>query len=156
MAGDKAPSVLALEKPEKLQDLLKADRGDDCLPCRVVGKFFGRFRGSPDDRDPSLLPPASPPFHLRSNFVPSSFQQEQSTTVSRGDGDGDCTSCRMIGGGAFLGLSAYSYWSGTNQLERQQAKILASGSRFGMRSRKFGITATSVGLAWLGIWRMFM
>ncbi|KAK8018613.1 hypothetical protein PG991_007803 [Apiospora marii] len=96
MAGNNTPSVHALEKPEKLQDLLKADRGDDCTPCRVVG------------------------------------------------------------GGAFLGLSAYSYWSGMNQLERQQAKILASGSRFGMRSRKFGITATSVGLAWLGIWRMFM
>ena len=37
MAGDKLPSLQALEKPEKLQDLLKADRGEDCTPCKVVG-----------------------------------------------------------------------------------------------------------------------
>ena len=38
MAGDKIPSVHHLDKPEKLQDLLKEDRGDDCLSCRIVGK----------------------------------------------------------------------------------------------------------------------
>ena len=37
MAGDKLPTLQTLEKPEKLQDLLKADRGDDCMPCKVVG-----------------------------------------------------------------------------------------------------------------------
>jgi hypothetical protein len=37
MTGDKIPSVYALDKPEKLQDLLKEDRGDDCLPCKIVG-----------------------------------------------------------------------------------------------------------------------
>ncbi|KAK7943761.1 uncharacterized protein PG986_012874 [Apiospora aurea] len=151
MAGDKTPSVHALEKPEKLQDLLKADRGDDCTPCRVVGKFFGPLRRSPDDMpSPSSYLPNSLP---RSSDDPARQQQRQPPTSSRG---ADCVSCRLTGGGAFLGLSAYSYWSGMNQLERQQAKILASGSRFGMRSRKLGITATSVGLAWLGIWRMFM
>ncbi|KAI1438450.1 hypothetical protein GGR50DRAFT_691313 [Xylaria sp. CBS 124048] len=96
MAKDNIPSVGSLDKPENLDSLLKQDRGDDCLPCRIVG------------------------------------------------------------GGAFLGLGAYSYLSGTAQLERQRAKILASKSMFGMGSRKFGITATSLGLAWLGIWRMFM
>ncbi|KAI0006651.1 hypothetical protein F4779DRAFT_620391 [Xylariaceae sp. FL0662B] len=59
-------------------------------------------------------------------------------------------------GGAFLGLAAYSYFSGQSQLERQRAKILASKSMFGMRSRRFGIAATSLGLAWLGIWRLFL
>lgn len=58
------------------------------------------------------------------------------------------------GGGAFLGLAAYSYISGQSQLEKQKAKILASGSRFGMRSRSMGITGISLGLAWLGIWRL--
>jgi hypothetical protein len=58
------------------------------------------------------------------------------------------------GGGAFLGLAAYSYLSGQSQLEKQKAKILASGSRFGMRSRSMGITGISLGLAWLGIWRL--
>ncbi|RYP33577.1 hypothetical protein DL767_004692 [Monosporascus sp. MG133] len=68
----------------------------------------------------------------------------------------DCAPCRVVGGGAFLGLAAYSYYSGTMQLERQRAKILASKSMFGMRSRKMGIAATSLGLAWLGIWRLFL
>ncbi|KAK7932340.1 hypothetical protein PG985_003052 [Apiospora marii] len=148
MAGNNTPSVHALEKPEKLQDLLKADRGDDCTPCRVVGKFFALFRND-NVSSPPHPPSPSPPSNRRSSDAPSSQQQHPSQ-------DKDCMSCRVTGGGAFLGLSAYSYWSGMNQLERQQAKILASGSRFGMRSRKFGITATSVGLAWLGIWRMFM
>ncbi|KAH6613750.1 hypothetical protein B0J18DRAFT_470080 [Chaetomium sp. MPI-SDFR-AT-0129] len=94
MAKDSLPSVQSLDKPEKLQDLLKEDRGDDCLSCRIVG------------------------------------------------------------GGAFLGLAAYSYMSGQAQLEKQKAKILASGSRFGMRSRSAGITTISLGLVWLGIWRL--
>jgi len=94
MAKDELPSLHSLEKPERLEDLLKQDRGDDCLPCKIVG------------------------------------------------------------GGAFLGLAAYSYLSGQSQLEAQRAKILASGSRFGMRSRSLGITGISLGLAWLGIWRL--
>ena len=38
MAGDKLPSVQSLEKPEDLNGLLRQDRGDDCLPCRVIGR----------------------------------------------------------------------------------------------------------------------
>ncbi|RKU49667.1 hypothetical protein DL546_009769 [Coniochaeta pulveracea] len=94
MAGDKIPSVYALDKPEPLDELLKKDRGEDCLPCKVVG------------------------------------------------------------GGAFLGLAAYSYISGTSQLEKNRAQIIAKKSMFGMRSRKLGITGISLGLAWLGIWRL--
>ncbi|KAG5941204.1 hypothetical protein E4U53_007459 [Claviceps sorghi] len=43
MAGDKVPSIHALDRPENLQELLRQDRGDDCLSCRVVGSgaFFG-------------------------------------------------------------------------------------------------------------------
>ncbi|KAI0472952.1 hypothetical protein GGR56DRAFT_590837 [Xylariaceae sp. FL0804] len=96
MAKGKVESVGILDRPEKLDDLLKQDRGDDCMPCRLMG------------------------------------------------------------GGAFLGLAAYTYFSGTSQIEKQRAKILASKSRFGMRSRKVGIAATSAGLAWLGIWRLFL
>ncbi|KAK5661642.1 hypothetical protein OQA88_9742 [Cercophora sp. LCS_1] len=94
MAGDKVPSLPALEKPEDYKTLLKEDRGDDCLGCKLVG------------------------------------------------------------GGAFLGLATYSYISGHSQLEQQKAKILASGSRFGMRSRRLGITGISLGLAYLGFWRI--
>ncbi|OIW28932.1 hypothetical protein CONLIGDRAFT_577736 [Coniochaeta ligniaria NRRL 30616] len=94
MAGDKTPSIYALDKPEKLDDLLKQDRGEDCLPCKIVG------------------------------------------------------------GGAFLGLAAYSYLSGTSQLEKNKAQIIAKRSMFGMRSRKLGITGISLSLAYLGIWRL--
>lgn len=66
------------------------------------------------------------------------------------------TTHSLLGGGTFLGLAAYTFWSGQTQLERQQAQILASKSVFGMRSRRFGIAATSLGLAWLGIYRLFM
>ncbi|KPM46250.1 hypothetical protein AK830_g385 [Neonectria ditissima] len=43
MAGDKIPTIQALERPEKLDSILRQDRGDDCLPCKVVGSgaFFG-------------------------------------------------------------------------------------------------------------------
>lgn len=43
MAGDKIPSLATLDRPEKYQDLLKEDRGDDCMPCRIVGS--GAFIG---------------------------------------------------------------------------------------------------------------
>ncbi len=38
MAGNDIPSVRSLDRPEKYQDLLKQDRGEDCLPCKVVGE----------------------------------------------------------------------------------------------------------------------
>ncbi|KAF4966858.1 hypothetical protein FSARC_5515 [Fusarium sarcochroum] len=40
MSGDKTPTLQSLEKPEKLENILRQDRGDDCLPCKVVGQFF--------------------------------------------------------------------------------------------------------------------
>jgi hypothetical protein len=40
MAGDKVPTIQSLERPEKLDDILRQDRGDDCLPCKVIGQFF--------------------------------------------------------------------------------------------------------------------
>jgi hypothetical protein len=60
-----------------------------------------------------------------------------------------------IGGGAFLALGGYNYISGNAHLERQRAAILASKSMFGMRSRKVGVAGISLGLAYLGIWRLF-
>ncbi len=62
---------------------------------------------------------------------------------------------RSPGGGAFLGLAAYSYYSGRSQLEQNRATILQSKSVFGMRSRQMGITGISLALAWMGLWRLF-
>ncbi|KHN96968.1 uncharacterized protein MAM_05077 [Metarhizium album ARSEF 1941] len=43
MSGGKLPAVQSLDKPEDLGHLLRQDRGDDCLSCKVVGSgaFFG-------------------------------------------------------------------------------------------------------------------
>lgn len=38
MGADNIPTIQSLEKPEKFQDVLRRDRGDDCLGCKIVGK----------------------------------------------------------------------------------------------------------------------
>ncbi|KAJ3475289.1 hypothetical protein NLG97_g9512 [Lecanicillium saksenae] len=43
MAGDKIPSIHALEKPENVHEMLRKDRQEDCLSCKVVGS--GAFLG---------------------------------------------------------------------------------------------------------------
>lgn len=115
MTGDKVPNVQSLDKPEDLKGLLRQDRGDDCLPCKVIG---------------TNRHPLSP---VKTNQV---------NGINK-----------LAGSGAFLGLAAYSYFSGMSQLEKQRNVILKSKSMFGMRSRKFGIVGISAGLAWMGLWR---
>ncbi|KAE8445322.1 hypothetical protein EG329_013560 [Mollisiaceae sp. DMI_Dod_QoI] len=66
----------------------------------------------------------------------------------------DCTPCRLTGAAAFMGLGAYSYFSGHSQLKAQQAKILASKSMFGMKSRQAGITGIAMTLGLMGFWRL--
>jgi len=65
-----------------------------------------------------------------------------------------CLPCRVMGGGAFIGLGVYSYISGQSQLRQQQAAILNSKSMFGMRSRQVGITSIATALVGLGIYRL--
>lgn len=114
MAGDKPLSYEALERPENFQNVLKRDRGDDCLSCKVVGKLT------------KLASPAA--FH--SSWVNTS-----------------------TGTGVFMGLGAYSYFSGMSQLEQQKAKIIQSNTMFGMKSRRFGITSISLAFLGMGVWR---
>lgn len=59
------------------------------------------------------------------------------------------------GGTAFLGLAGYSYFSGMSQLQKQREVILKSNSWLGMRSRRLGISGLSLGLAWMGLYRLF-
>lgn len=115
MAGD-VPSLSSLDKPENLNDLLRADRGDDCTSCRVIGS--------------SALPVTMPLLHTSANLM-------------------------APGGGAFLGLAGYNYLTGMSHLEKQRAALLQRKTMFGMRSRKLGVTGISLGLAYLGIWRLF-
>ncbi|KAF2686153.1 hypothetical protein K458DRAFT_208805 [Lentithecium fluviatile CBS 122367] len=67
----------------------------------------------------------------------------------------DCTPCRVIGTGAFVGLGAYTYVSGHAQLKAQEAVIRRSKSMFGMKSRRAAITGTAAGLVGLGVYRWF-
>ncbi|KAK2625210.1 hypothetical protein QTJ16_005579 [Diplocarpon rosae] len=79
---------------------------------------------------------------------------EQLREVLKHDKVDDCTPCRITGAAAFMGLGAYSYFSGHSQLKSQQAKILNSKSIFGMRSRQAGITSIALTLAGMGFWRL--
>jgi Domain of unknown function (DUF4536) len=66
----------------------------------------------------------------------------------------DCLPCRVTGAAAFIGLGAYSYFSGRAQLRQQEAKILKSGTMFGIRSRQIGITGIAMSLVSLGLYRL--
>jgi hypothetical protein len=84
----------------------------------------------------------------------------------------DCMACRVtgktkatwtssqilltltLGAAAFMGLGAYSYFSGHSQLKAQQAMILKSKSLFGLKSRQAGITGIALTLAGMGFWRL--
>jgi hypothetical protein len=59
----------------------------------------------------------------------------------------------LAGSGVFIGLGAYSYYSGMAQLEMQRKAILQSKSIFGMASRRAGITGISLTFVGMGLWR---
>lgn len=119
MAG--APPLSSLDKPEDYKELLKQDRGDDCLACRVIGRSSHQATVFWKVEYPVVLTPFS----------------------------------WCSGGGAFLGLAAYSYISGHAELERNKALILKKNPMIGMRGRRAGITGIALGLAYLGVWRLF-
>ncbi|KAK7717162.1 Exosome complex component rrp4 [Diaporthe eres] len=82
--------------------------------------------------------------------TPSNQPEKLSDILKQEKRDYDCTPCT-----AFLGLAGYSYISGMSQLEKQRAVILKSNSWLGMRGRKMGIGGLSLGLAYLGLYRLF-
>lgn len=70
-----------------------------------------------------------------------------------GDSDLQMLTPDPAGGAAFIGLGAYTYLSSTRQLEAQRDKILKSGSRFGLKSRRFGVLGLSATLVGMGLYR---
>ena len=62
----------------------------------------------------------------------------------------------MTGATAFGGLGAYTYYSGHQQLSLREKEIMKSGTRIGMRARRFGITGISGVLVGLGLYRWFV
>jgi hypothetical protein len=66
----------------------------------------------------------------------------------------DCLPCRVIGASAFIGLGAYSYFSGHSQLKQQEAEIIKSAKLLGMKSRRAGITGIALSLLGVGVYRL--
>ncbi|KAL7275397.1 hypothetical protein RUND412_001648 [Rhizina undulata] len=67
--------------------------------------------------------------------------------------DEDCFSCRAIGSAAFIGLGGYVYWSGMEQLRKQEEAILRSGSRWGIGARRLGVHGIAAGMIGVGLYR---
>ena len=61
---------------------------------------------------------------------------------------------KTIGGSAFVGLGAYSFWTGRQQLQANRAAILRSKSMFGIKSRQTAMVVISGGLVWMGVYRL--
>ncbi|GIZ42544.1 hypothetical protein CKM354_000580600 [Cercospora kikuchii] len=86
--------------------------------------------------------------------LPLSSDIKLSQTLKEQQKDYDCTPCRIMGSTAFVGLGAYTYYSGMKQLREQESVILKSGSRFKIFPRKVAIVATSAVCAGLGMYRL--
>ncbi|TID16511.1 Alanine-tRNA ligase [Venturia nashicola] len=92
---------------------------------------------------------------------PADIQKAYNTTVPKlkdalaADKDKyDCFSCRVIGATTFVGLGGFTYYTGHAQLRQSEAMILKSGSKLGMAQRRAGITAMSIGMAAIGLYRL--
>jgi len=91
--------------------------------------------------------------------------------VTKSDISNDCLVCRLtgsslvstasrcsfdktLGAAAFVGLGAYSFWSGMYHINTKQKQILKSGSPFGIASRKAGIAGIAATLCGMGMYRL--
>ncbi|KAJ5606360.1 hypothetical protein N7510_009141 [Penicillium lagena] len=67
----------------------------------------------------------------------------------------DCMSCRVTGSAAFIGLGVYSYYTGMQNLRKQEKAIMAGPSKYRMGSRQLGIATISATLVGMGLYRAF-
>ncbi|KAI2795072.1 hypothetical protein POX_a01675 [Penicillium oxalicum] len=56
---------------------------------------------------------------------------------------------------AFIGLGVYSYYTGMNNLRKQEKAIMQGPTKYKMGSRRLGIASISASLIGLGLWRAF-
>lgn len=61
----------------------------------------------------------------------------------------------FIGSAAFVGLGVYSYYTGMNNLRKQEKAIMQGPTKYKMGSRRLGIATISASLIGLGVWRAF-
>lgn len=64
----------------------------------------------------------------------------------------DCLPCKVTGAAAFIGLGAYTYWSGHKQLLDMRKEI--AKSFFGLKSRQMGINGIAMTLLGMGVYRL--
>ncbi|RPB27827.1 hypothetical protein L211DRAFT_802429 [Terfezia boudieri ATCC MYA-4762] len=97
------------------------------------------------------MPPTTPPAS-----APSGGPDD--TPVQKDGRNKDCLGCRLIGSAAFIGLGAYTFISGQQQLRGQAFKeaLTRSGARFGPVARRAGIHGVSACLIGLGVYRLLM
>ncbi|KAJ5082813.1 hypothetical protein N7532_011856 [Penicillium argentinense] len=67
----------------------------------------------------------------------------------------DCMSCKVTGSAAFIGLGVYSYYTGMQNLRKQEKIIMQGPTKYKMGSRKLGIATISASLIGAGLWRAF-
>lgn len=60
-----------------------------------------------------------------------------------------------LGSAAFIGLGVYSYYTGMQNLKKQEMVIMRSASKYKMGSRQLGIATLSASLIGVGIYRAF-
>lgn len=61
----------------------------------------------------------------------------------------------FTGSAAFIGLGVYSYYTGMNNLRKQEKAIMQASTKYKMGSRQLGIATISASLIGLGVWRAF-
>ncbi|KAF1354839.1 hypothetical protein BDV97DRAFT_366063 [Delphinella strobiligena] len=80
--------------------------------------------------------------------------EDLNAVLARENAQYDCTSCRVMGASAFIGLGAYTYWSGHRQLRLNEQQIVRAG-KVNMAARRMGITGLAITLAGIGAYRAF-
>ncbi|KAJ5729901.1 uncharacterized protein N7483_004409 [Penicillium malachiteum] len=56
---------------------------------------------------------------------------------------------------AFIGLGVYSYYTGMQNLRKQEKIIMQGPTKYKMGSRQLGIATISATLIGMGLWRAF-
>lgn len=59
------------------------------------------------------------------------------------------------GATAFIGLGAYTYYTGMRNLRRQEKAIMASPTKYKLGSRQLAVATLSASLVGLGLYRAF-
>lgn len=80
-------------------------------------------------------------------------QPEKLSKILKEDKD-DCLSCRLVGASAFIGLGAYTYYTGQQGLKERGHIIAKQSGMGGLRWRLGGIALLSSTFVGMGLYRL--